>query len=57
MRAIKIHVDKIRVVGGLFNVNEVSTEGIGSSSNVNVEIKFLSSRNEYDVVKDFTADI
>ena len=42
MGAIKIYVDKIRVVGGLFNVNEVSTEGIGSYLNINVDIKFLS---------------
>ena len=29
----------------------------GQASYVNVEIKFLSSRNEYDDVMDFTAEI
>ena len=32
-----IYVDKMRGVGGLPNVNEMSTEGVGGPSNVNVD--------------------
>ena len=32
-----IYVDKLRRVGGSPKVNEMSTEGVGGSSNVNVD--------------------
>ena len=33
--------------GGLPKVNEMSTEGVGGSYNVNVDIKLASLRNDY----------